>query len=392
MTSRQAPPARRLGVRRLVFVLVVALVGVVLVVHLSGGWYLADRIAEDALLPHPWTDDDVELVAVDGEIGAFLADPEHDGRIARGDVMGFETDAGYLRLGPVVAREGSVVERPLELVVGEMPVPPIRGFVEPYAYPLDPEGIRLDVEPVEYETPLGPMDAWYAEGTGSVWVIHVHGGGTTLQEPLRLMHVLARGGYHQLAITYRNDIGQPPDPSGLYRYGRTEWADLEGAVEFARERGARRIVLTGFSNGASIVLAYLYRSPVGIAGAILDSPIIDLEQMLIENSETRELAFGSAVPPSLLRAGLFFTALRFDVNWDAIDYIARSNRLAVPVLVFHGTADTTVSVRSSRRFAESAPSLVTLVEVDGAGHRESWNADPDTYAFRAAEFVADVLR
>ncbi len=114
--------------------------------------------------------------------------------------------------------------------------------------------------------------------------------------------------------------------------------------------------------------------------------------MLIENSGTRELAFGMSVPPTLLRSGLFFTALRFDVNWESIDYITRSNRLAVPVLVFHGTADTTVPIESSRRFAAAAPSLVTLVEVGGAGHREPWNADPDTYSFQAASFVAEALR
>ena len=60
------------------------------------------------------------------------------------------------------------------------------------------------------------------------WVIHIHGLGTTPAEAEPLFAPLQEAGYPQLSITYRNDDGQPMDPSGYYQYGATEWEDVAG--------------------------------------------------------------------------------------------------------------------------------------------------------------------
>jgi len=111
------------------------------------------------------------------------------------------------------------------------------GFV-PAPEPIAPLPGSYDLEEVAYSTPLGEMDAWYLPADGVTWVIHIHGLGTTPAEAEPLFAPLQGAGYPQLSITYRNDDGQPMDPSGYYQYGATEWEDVAGAVEHAVANGA----------------------------------------------------------------------------------------------------------------------------------------------------------
>ena len=60
-----------------------------------------------------------------------------------------------------------------------------------------------------------------------------------------------------------------------------------------------------------------------------------------------------------------------------------------PRLVFHGSADRTVPVTISRDLAARRAN-VTLVEVPGADHVESWNVDPAAYERRLKDFLASV--
>jgi hypothetical protein len=44
-------------------------------------------------------------------------------------------------------------------------------------------------------------------------------------------------------MQYRNDADVPEDTSWRYQYGRTEWRDLEGAVQHALDHGATGVTL-----------------------------------------------------------------------------------------------------------------------------------------------------
>jgi len=59
----------------------------------------------------------------------------------------------------------------------------------------------------------------------------------------------------------------------------------------------------------------------------------------------------------------------------------------MPALVFHGTADRTVPIATSRELAKEEPDRVTLVETEGVQHVRSWNADPEAYAAAVKTFV-----
>ncbi|MCZ9337233.1 alpha/beta fold hydrolase, partial [Streptomyces sp. TRM76130] len=75
----------------------------------------------------------------------------------------------------------------------------------------------------------------------------------------------------------RGDAGAPRPPGGLRRFGETEWRDLDAAVRYAVDHGARKVVLLGWSTGATMALHTATRSALRdrIAGLVLDSPVLD---------------------------------------------------------------------------------------------------------------------
>src|SRR6266511_3976953 len=88
---------------------------------------------------------------------------------------------------------------------------------------------------------------------------------------------------------------------------------------------------------------------------------------------------GVPVPASLTTVAKAIAGVRYDLDWDRLDYVDRAGRLSVPVLLFHGTADPRLPIAPSQALAAARPDLVTFVPVAGAGHVESWNHDRARY-------------
>lgn len=248
----------------------------------------------------------------------------------------------------------------------------------------------LDLEEVSYETQLGELDAWYVPAAGETWVIHVHGKGATPGEAGPLFAPIQEAGYPQLAITYRNDAGQPDDPSGYYQYGVTEWSDVAGAVDYALANGASGVVLFGYSTGGAHAVNYAYRNALAaVRGLIIDSGNLDMGDTVDFEASKRDLpVIPVKVPPTLAWVAKFITSLRIGVNWQTMDYIGRAEEaLRAPVLLIHGDADETVPISQSRRFAEASPDLARLVVFEGAGHVDSVETDRDRYVAEVLAFL-----
>ncbi len=158
-----------------------------------------------------------------------------------------------------------------------------------------------------------------------------------------------------LAVTYRNDVeeGAPPSPDSLGHLGDAEWLDVEAAVQFALDRGARRIVLFGWSMGAAICAALLDRSPLAahVTAVVWDAPVIDWRATLRRQARNRWL------PPSLIRLVTVFTGRRVGIDFDRFDLVARPPAVRPPTLLVHSADDTAVPPGPSRALAAVAPSL-----------------------------------
>jgi fermentation-respiration switch protein FrsA (DUF1100 family) len=263
------------------------------------------------------------------------------------------------------------------------------GFV-PSPDPITPVTGGYELEQVTYTSPLGAMDAWYLPAGGATWVIHVHGKGTTPAEAEPLFAALQDAGYPQLAITYRNDEGQPQDPSGYYQYGATEWEDVSAAADYAVANGASAVVLSGFSTGAAHSMSFMARAPREVViGAILDAPNADVGRTVDYAASQRELPLlPITVPQTLSATAKFITSLRIGVNWKALDYVADAAlTVRQPILIHHGTEDLTVPIEESVDLAAAKPELIQLIQVEGAGHVESYDVDTQKYLDEVVAFL-----
>jgi alpha-beta hydrolase superfamily lysophospholipase len=375
------------------------LLGIVVVLGLlfygGGGWYFADQLRADGLRVAPHQ---AEYRSSVSELGAdsitlTQGDPA-DGELFEPGLFGLFWEGGYGTVEEVIDQSESDITRGYRLVEGTAPIPGTPIDVDPWVYP-DQGGpdLGLSLTTVEYQSPLGPMDAVFVPGSSSTWVIVVHGKNATPREAYRIAKPLSGAGYPVLAITHRNDRDQPGDPSGFHRFGVTEWVDLEGAVEYALASGAEDVILVGLSTGGAIVLSFLEHSQLaGKASAlILDAPNIDFGTAVTYNAARRKLPLiGLPVPASLAWNAKTIASIRFGVDWGAIDYVARADQLQVPVLALHGVEDPSVPIEVSRQLAAARPDLVRLVEFEGAKHVQSWNRDRERYEREVLDFLGGI--
>ncbi len=357
----------------------------------AAGWYLSEQLRLLALLP-PRISYEYGLEVVDVEEGqctlgvaSSSGETAHRSRpvIPKG-VWGLEWDGGYAQTGPEPEYAGDRATCHL-LSCFDAPDPGELARIDMFAYPDDPlRAFEIPFREVFYRSPLGKFPAWQVDGEGDTWVIAVHGRGAPLRECLRYLPILAGLGLPMLAVTYRNDAGVPASPDGFHRYGITEWQDVEGAVRYALERGAKSVVLMGHSMGGGITASFMYRSPLKdkVRCLVLDSPMLDLN--LIVRNGARQFGLLRLLTP----LGKLVSSMRFGINWRELDYVQRASELDVPVLLFHSAEDNITPVETSRRFLLARPDIVEYVPFEDAYHACGWNRDPERYEGKLRDFLA----
>jgi alpha/beta superfamily hydrolase len=126
--------------------------------------------------------------------------------------------------------------------------------------------------------PSGPLllEGRYApsESVRGVVVTHPHplmGGSLENNVVETLLETFFHQGYATLRFNFRG-VGRS---GGRYDEGMGEQDDLLAAVDVLRQKGAREIVLAGYSFGAWVTVQSLRRLP-SLRGSVLVSPPIDL--------------------------------------------------------------------------------------------------------------------
>lgn len=377
----------------------------VLVFYAAGGWYFSGRLREEGLEVKDYpVQNHLTLYPADvGTVSIRSTEASETRMLGAPSTYGLKwKNGGYGRVsGPVLSRGHGRIVRRFKVLQGVAPSKGTRASLDLVAFPDDPKlALGPQVTTVTYTSPTGRFPAWFVPGTkpgNTTWAVLVHGKGGSRTEMFRMTRATAAAGLPSLDITYRNDEGLPHDPSGFYQYGRTEWRDLQGAVAYAAAHGADRVVLGGDSMGGGIIASYLRHRDAGtkgpgVAGLVLDAPMLDFSKTVQFGARQLALPVLGHVPDSLTWTAERIAAVRYDLDWDSIDYLDNTSWLQVPALVFHGTADTTVPITTSRQLAKDKPRLVTVVVTKDVEHVRSWNADPAAYDERITRFIARLAR
>ncbi|MBC9731122.1 alpha/beta fold hydrolase [Streptomyces sp. TRM68367] len=304
---------------------------------------------------------------------------------------GLAGDGSHAVVGPVLVaapHTADTVVRRLERVTHGTLKPGDRAWLTPNLHVGNPRtALGLDHADIEVPGELGSLPAWFVPGIRETWVIAVHGLGTTREHAMNIMEFLHRHRFPVLAPAYRGDLGAPRSPDGLNHLGETEWRDLDAAIRYAVRDGARRIVLHGWSTGATMALRAATHSGLRdrISGLVLDSPVLSWETTL--RALVRARRTPAALLPLAVRAAQGRTGLYGDHRAEPAD----PGHLTVPTLIFHGPGDTVAPWHLSRRLAEARPTTTALHTVQHAPHAAMWNADPTTYEEALRRFLTPLM-
>ncbi len=304
-------------------------------------------------------------------------------------VYGLAYDGGFAQLTGLVSDEGSEVTRELVVIDGAAPVVGQRARVVRDAFPDDPAvalGDEARVREIVISDDAGDFPAWFAPAPGDTWAVLVHGKGSSRTEVFRLMQTTVESGMPSLAVSYRHDV---ENGGGLPEFGVTEWPEVEAAVGYALDHGAHGVVLVGVSMGGAIEISFLEHSALAasVVGVVLDAPALDYTATVLQGADNKGIP---AIADPFVRAAIDLADVRFGLHSEQADYVDDLGWVRAPVLVVHGTDDHTNPYPVTRRLAEERPDLVRVVAVEGAGHVDSWNADPEAYRSQVAEFLGAV--
>jgi len=298
-------------------------------------------------------------------------------------IYGISWENNYAILGEIVESSEQTVTRCIIKMTQPLPVgQPVTWNI--FVYTGDPQSaLGLSYEDVRIPSELGLLSAWFIPGERSTWVLLVHGFHASREEALRILPALARIGLPALVLTYRNDTGAPKSPDHFYHLGDTEWRDIEAGVRYALARGAQDVVLYGWSMGGCMVETFLHRSSeaIHVRAAVLDSPVLDWHGAL--EAQLLNLHF----PRWFTYVMKWFVARRSGIDFNALNYTCQASATGIPILLFHGDADSMVPIAGSDLYARARLDQVNYQRISNADHTQVWNVDPQAYEDTLISFL-----
>ncbi|MFE0461364.1 hypothetical protein ACFW1A_19165 [Kitasatospora sp. NPDC058965] len=300
-----------------------------------------------------------------------------------------EWPGGHAVVGEVLATDPQTVTRRLELSAGSPPAAGTEVELTTRVLRGDPgSACGLDYMDVVVDGELGALPAWYVPAVRGTWVILVHGVLADRRQALPVLQLLKRLQLPALVVSYRGDQGAPASPDGIGHFGETEWHDVDAAIRFAKEAGAGRVVLYGWSVGAAAVLHAAARSDyrTSVAGLVLDSAVLE------PGATVRGVAAAAGVPTALAgQLGAWSAEGRTGVDLAGFARIAAGTDLFAPTLLLHSPQDEVAPWPGAQRLAHRRQDLVSLHPVPGAAHAALWNADPAGYEETLRRFLTPIL-
>jgi uncharacterized protein len=370
-----------------------ALAGAVVLSATAAVCVVTYHFARTVVTPPRTRPEDVAVLAYDAVHGTITLTVTPDTTLPGNYSFWFAGTRGHARLGEVLERTpGTITRRVIGVDSGDLSLAR-RGRMGGWFYRA-PDDLGLAFENVAVPTPVGDAPAWLfpAESPSTRWVIQVHGRAVTRTETLRAVPVFHAAGYSCLLISYRNDGVAPASDDARYALGDTEWEDVDAAIRYAVDAGAREVVLMGWSMGGAVVLQTVTRTQTRvIRGVVLESPVIDWVTTLDYQAQLLGL-------PLFITHGVYrliasrwasrVTGQARPIDLARLDFVRRATELSLPILLLHSDDDGYVPATASAALASARGDIVTFERFRTARHTKLWNYDPDRWNGAIAQWLA----
>ncbi len=227
-----------------------------------------------------------------------------------------------------------------------------------------------------------------AEEESHVWILVLHGYTGWKEEMYPFAYWYHEQGYQILVPDLRCQGESEGDFIGM---GWTDHFDCILWVNYILSRDAdARIVIHGQSMGAStaLMMAGDERTSNKITAVISDCAYTDAYSMF--GDKITEWFY---LPPfPIVDTACFVLRMRGGYNLkdaSAIDAVAKSR---IPTLFIHGSEDDMISVQMSQDLYDAAGGPKELLIVEGAGHAQAQDKDPEAYYGAIAAFLEEYLQ
>lgn len=216
-----------------------------------------------------------------------------------------------------------------------------------------------------------------------LWVLILHGYTGWKEEMYPFARWYHEEGYRVIVPDLRCQGESEGDFIGM---GWTDHYDCNLWIDYILSQDAdARIVIHGQSMGAATALMMTGEETLSehVAAVISDCSYTDAYSMFGD-----KITEWFGLPPfPLVDSARFALLLRggYDLmDASALNAIANSS---TPTLLIHGSCDAMISVAMSQELYEAASCPKELLIIEGAGHAQAQDKDPDTYYGTIREFL-----
>jgi pimeloyl-ACP methyl ester carboxylesterase len=362
--------------------------GAVVAAHTALGAYVARRLVA------PRAPKIFEPVTVEGDTVSVPA--TDDSREPGTYGLRFD-DGAHLAVGEIVRRDRDrvvrrILARPEGLDDGEALA----------AWTSQNIGAPEDVGPTRHVVvPLrrgGTAEAWEIGDRATAdgrWTIHVHGLRSSRNGALRSAPASTDAGWMSLVVSYAGDEECAPADALPSTLGTREWRDVDDAIAYATENGAREIVLVAWSMGGTIAMLALEESPHRgtVTGLVLIAPALDWTRV-VENAVTRAHLPRTVAAASMRvlssRVGARALGLIESVDARSLTWVGTKRPgPRIPTLILHSRVDPVVPFSGSVAYVERHPDA-ELVAFDATGHCNEANQEPERFHSAIAGFLREL--
>jgi alpha-beta hydrolase superfamily lysophospholipase len=270
----------------------------------------------------------------------------------------------------------------------------------PYVPPL--ESNPLDKKQLHYEVVIYPsrsgettVDSWYiptlspfSSIEAKQTVILSHGYGANREESWVPMYDLAELlhdlNYNVIMFDYGYASKSYNAPA---TWGSEEKNQLLAAVDYAKERGAEKVIVWGFSMGGGTALQ-----------AALESDAIDalmLDSLFLPSPDTLHTNINQYIGlPKYPTTAIISKMLPLWTNHTFSNQVAQtvlSTQYDIPIYIMHGTADNKASLHIAEQIAINQQlSQSQIWTIEGGQHELLFRKDPNLYMKKASQFLSSI--